>query len=73
MKRKFKSLITILLTLSLVISSTLVSFANDTTSEEKIVVTDEMILQVADKFAENMKPDLELVAKNPIKFYNTDD
>lgn len=73
MKGKFKSLITILLTLSLVISSTLVSFANDTTSEEKIIVTDEIILQMADKFAENMKPDLELIAKNPIKFYNTDD
>lgn len=72
MKKKFKNLIAILLTLSLILSVNVVSFANED-NEGKVKVTNELILQMAERFSEIANPDLNLTAKNPVKFYDTND
>ncbi len=73
MKKRFKNLIAILLTLSLILSVNMVSFANEDNNEGKVKVTNELILQMAERFSEIANPDLNLTAKNPVKFYDTND
>lgn len=69
MKNKLKYLVVLCLALILVISSIL-PVAAGTTESSGVIVTEEMVIEIAERFAVGVNPGEEFKAVNPIKFYN---
>lgn len=67
MRRRIKKCIAIFLSLVTILLGALPVFAND----DKIIVNEELAIQMAEDFANAVAPELQLKGNNPTKFYST--
>lgn len=71
MKKKIKRIISLVLTLIFVASLGMTSKAADVKDDGKILVTEQIAIDMAERFAKGAKPELDLSAGDPVKFYDT--
>lgn len=72
MNKKMKRIVSFALTVFLIFTSTCFVFATDSVSDstEEVKLTNDLVIQMAERFAAAVNPDLKLSADNPIKFYD---
>lgn len=71
MKKTQKRIVSLILVLILAVLSVVQSFAADETNDTTLVkMTDQIAIEMAERFAGSINPDANLTADNPIKFYD---
>lgn len=68
MKKIKQLLVVLVLNITLMLSNVLPVYASETSST--IILTDELVIQMAERFSMSINPERNLEAADPIKFYD---